>query len=58
MHHKTALWLCANHDTILLPMFDVKQTAKKRDPTTKRWKRKITKKTVSQLCSLAHYRFR
>ena len=39
-------------------MFDVKQTAEKRDPTTKRWKRKIPKKTVSQLYSLAHYRFR
>ena len=39
-------------------MFDVKQTAEKRDPTTKRWKRKIPKKTVSHLYSLANYRFR
>jgi IS605 OrfB family transposase len=58
LHHKTAVWLCKTYKFILLPKFDTKQMAEKRDGTTKIWKRKITKKTVSQLYSLAHYRFR
>ena len=57
LHHKLAMWLCKNHKFILLPKFNTKQMAEKRDTKTQRWKRKITKKTVSQLYSLAHYRF-
>ena len=58
LHHKSAMWLCKNNKFILLPKFNTEQMAEKRDTKTQRWKRKITKKTVSQLYSLAHYRFR
>ena len=57
LHHKLALWLCRSFDTILLPEFDVKGVAQKRDAAGA-WKRKIAKKTVRQLYSLSHYRFR
>lgn len=58
LHHKAAHWLATTFDHILLPKFDAKQMTEKRDTKTKKWKRKITKKTVSQLYTLAHYRFR
>ena len=58
LHHKAAHWLTSTFNHILLPKFDTKQMAEKRDATTMKWKRRITKKTVSQLYSLAHYRFR
>jgi putative transposase len=32
--------------------------ARKRDPITGRWLRRISRKTVSRMYSLAHYRFR
>ena len=57
LHHKSAMWLCKNHKFILLPMFNTKLMTEKRDTKTQRWKRKITKKTVSQLYSLALSRF-
>ena len=56
LHHQTAHWLATTYDAILLPKFSTKSVATKRDGG--RWKRKITKKTVSNLYSLAHYRFR
>ena len=51
LHHKFASWACTNYDLILLPEFRVKSMSK-------RGRRRISRKTVSQMYSLAHYRFR
>ena len=51
LHHKFAAWACANYDLILLPEFQVKGMARK-------GRRRIGKKTVSSMYTLAHYRFR
>ena len=48
LHHKFAAWACANYDLILLPEFQVKGMARK-------GRRRIGKKTVSSMCTLAHY---
>ena len=57
LHHKLALWLANTYEVILMPKFNVKSVATKRD-NDGQWKRKITKNTVSQLYTLAQYRFR
>ncbi|MCK9356353.1 MAG: RNA-guided endonuclease TnpB family protein [Dehalococcoidia bacterium] len=51
LHHKFATWACANYDLILLPEFRVSGMVKK-------GKRRISKKTVSRMYTLAHHRFR
>jgi IS605 OrfB family transposase len=56
LHHKLAIWLCRGFDTILLPELSAKEISAKRDENGT-WKRKIGKRTVRQLYSLAHYRF-
>jgi putative transposase len=56
LHHKLALWLCRNYETVLLPSFNVSQMVKKKDKRGRR--RKIGRKTTKQLYSLAHCRFR
>lgn len=56
LHHKLALWLCTNYETILLPKFNTSEMAKKKDSRGRR--RKIGKKTTRQMYSLAHCRFR
>lgn len=48
LHHKFAAWACANYDLILLPEFQVKGMARK-------GRRRIGKKTVSSMYTLAHY---
>jgi transposase len=57
MHHKLALWLCANHETVIVGELHVKSCVTKRD-FLGRWRRRISKQTVRKLYSLAHYRFR
>ena len=51
LHHKLARWACSNYDVVLLPKFEVRGMVKK-------GKRKITRKCVSRMYTLAHYRFR
>ncbi|WP_083305387.1 RNA-guided endonuclease InsQ/TnpB family protein [Moorena producens] len=51
LHHKAARFLVDNFDVILLPTFETSQMSKK---TT----RKIRSKTVRNMLSFAHYRFK
>ncbi|MFA5039842.1 MAG: zinc ribbon domain-containing protein [Candidatus Omnitrophota bacterium] len=51
LHHKFAAWACVNYDLILLPKFQTRNMAKK-------GRRRISRKTVSRMYTLAHYRFR
>ncbi|WP_424100924.1 RNA-guided endonuclease InsQ/TnpB family protein [Moorena producens] len=51
LHHKAARFLVDNFDVILLPTFETKEM-------TKRGSRKIRSKTVRNLLSFAHYRFK
>ncbi|NEO68109.1 transposase [Moorena sp. SIO3H5] len=51
LHHKAARFLVDNFDVILLPSFETKEM-------TKRGSRKIRSKTVRNLLSFAHYRFK
>ena len=57
LHHQVAHWLVMNHDVVVIPKFSTQSVSKKKD-STGQWKRKINKKTVSNLYSLAHFRFR
>ena len=51
LHKKLALFLCKNYKVILLPEFNVSQMMK-------RFYRRISRKTVRQMVTWAHYRFR
>ncbi len=51
LHYKTAKFLVDNFDVILLPSFDTSQMVSKS-------RRKIRSKTVRQMLSLSHYRFK
>ncbi|NEN99899.1 MAG: transposase [Moorea sp. SIO3I7] len=51
LHHKAARFLVNNFDVILLPTFETSEMAKKGS-------RKIRSKTVRNLLSFAHYRFK
>ena len=51
LHFKSATYLCDNFDIILLPTFEVS------DMVTKS-KRKIRSKTVRQMLTLSHYKFK
>ncbi|NEO64037.1 MAG: IS200/IS605 family element transposase accessory protein TnpB [Moorea sp. SIO4G2] len=51
LHHKAARFLVNNFDVILLPTFETSEMTKKRN-------RKIRSKTVRNLLSFAHYRFK
>ncbi len=51
LHHKVALFLVENFDIILLPTFETSQM-------TKRGERKLRKKSVRQMLTLSHYRFK
>jgi len=51
MHHKIALFLCKNFDIILMPTFETSEMSKKTS-------RKIAKKSVRNMLTFAHYRFR
>jgi len=51
LHHKVALFLVTNFDCILLPTFETKQMVGRSN-------RKIQSKTVRNLLSFAHYRFK
>jgi putative transposase len=48
---KMARWLCTSYRTILLPKFETSRMVRKRD-------RKLRSKTVRQMCTWAHFRFR
>jgi putative transposase len=50
-HKKFSLWLCRNYSVILLPSFNTSQMVS-------RIKRRIRKKTVRQMLTWSHYRFR
>jgi putative transposase len=56
LHHKLALWLCRNYETILLPSFRVSQMVRKKD--SRGHKRKLGRRTVKEIYSLGHCRFR
>jgi putative transposase len=58
LHRKFAIWLCQNHDVVLLPKFDTRSIVRKRSEKTGKWTRKIGKKTAGAAMRLAHYRFR
>jgi putative transposase len=51
LHHKSALFLVRNFDTILLPTFETSQMVGKAG-------RKIRSKTVRSMLTFAHYRFK
>lgn len=51
LHKKVAHFLVTNFDIILLPTFETKQM-------TKRGARKLRKKSVRQMLTLSHYRFK
>jgi len=51
LHHKTARFLVDNFDVILLPTFETSQMSKKGN-------RKIRSKTVRNMLTFAHYRFK
>ncbi|NEO05326.1 MAG: transposase [Moorea sp. SIO3I6] len=51
LHHKAARFLVDNFDVILLPTFETSQMSKKRN-------RKLRSKTVRNMLSFAHYRFK
>ncbi|NEO23328.1 MAG: transposase [Moorea sp. SIO4A1] len=51
LHHKTAKFLVDNFDVILLPTFETSQMSRKE-------KRKIRSKTVRNMLTFAHYRFK
>ena len=51
LHKKIAHFLVTNFDIILLPIFETKQM-------TKRGARKLRKKSVRQMLTLSHYRFK
>ncbi|NEO93405.1 MAG: transposase [Moorea sp. SIO3G5] len=51
LHHKTARFLVDNFDVILLPTFETSEMSK-------RGSRKIRSKTVRNMLSFAHYRFK
>lgn len=51
LHKKCARFLCDNFDVILLPTFETKQMSSKA-------KRRIRSKSVRQMLSLSHYRFK
>ncbi|NEQ80395.1 MAG: transposase [Moorea sp. SIO2I5] len=51
LHHKAARFLVDNFDVILLPTFDTSQMSKKQN-------RKLRSKTVRNMLSFAHYRFK
>ena len=53
--------MCSNYDVVLLPKFGVRGMARKRgakkEPDAQK-KRRITRKCVARMYTLAHYRFR
>jgi putative transposase len=51
VHRKLARFLCSNYQVILLPEFNTKDMVK-------RFSRRISRKTVRQMVTWAHYRFR
>ena len=51
LHHKAARFLVDNFDVILLPTFETSQMSKKQN-------RKLRSKTVRNMLSFAHYRFK
>jgi len=51
LHHKTALFLCSNFKSILLPTFETK-------PMTKKNQRKILSRTARQMLTFSHYKFK
>lgn len=51
LHHKTAKFLVANFDVILLPSFETSQMVSKS-------RRKIHSKTARQMLTLSHYQFK
>ena len=51
LHKKIAHFLCYNFDVILLPTFETKEMCK-------RGKRKLRKKSVRQMLTLSHFRFK
>ena len=51
MHHKIARYLADNFDIILLPTFETSDIVM-------RGKRKLRKKSVRQMLTLSHYRFK
>ena len=57
LHHKLALWLCRNYEAVLLPSFRVSQMVRKKDSRGSS-RRKIGRRTVKELYSLGHCRFR
>lgn len=51
IHKKVAIYLCENYRVILLPEFNVSQMMK-------RFNRRISRKTVRQMVTWSHYKFR
>ena len=51
LHHQASRWLVDNYDIILIPSFETQDMVQ-------RGKRKLTRKSVKNLLTLSHYRFR
>jgi len=50
-HHKISKYLCENYDAVLLPIFNTQDMARREN-------RRLRNKTVRQMCTWSHYRFR
>lgn len=51
LHRKCALWLCTNYDVILLPKFEVQSMVRRSN-------RKLNARSVRQMLTLSHYKFK
>ncbi len=58
IHRKLAKWLCENYRVVLLPSFDVSQMVRKKKGINNVNRRKIGRKTVSEMLSWSHYKFK
>jgi putative transposase len=56
LHHKLALWLCQNYETVLLPAFSPKSVSAERSSSGK--PRRLGRKSVRRLTHLSPYTFR
>lgn len=55
LHRKLALWLCKEHQTILLPEYQTQGMMKKKDKTVKR---RISRTTCGRMSGLSFYKFK
>jgi len=57
LHNKTALFLCKNYDTVLIPIFETSKMVKKKE-TENGEETELSKRTKFVLNMMSHYKFR